>query len=218
MLFGPGASRPASSITVAVLAATLLFSACGAPEYRYVKSSSLGTFFRLPSDWELYDEDQVLQNSEGSEEAKGAFKAMSWSVGFDASPRPSIENVLSATSHPTGIVRVSDLSPAERDTFSQSSLRALLLEFDPLSDEAAQTGGVEVVGTREVDQGDLHGSEFLLNLKTKDGGMVKWRQIGLVDSKVRRAHVLAITCTVDCYEKNESVIEKVMSSWTVKER
>ncbi|MEO7836743.1 MAG: hypothetical protein ABIS21_03750, partial [Acidimicrobiales bacterium] len=153
-----------------------------------------------------------------SAEAKSSFKETSWSVGFDASPKPSVRNVLSATSHPTGLVQVRNLSPNERDTFSQSSLRSLLLPFDPLSESAAETGDVEVLGTREVDQDGFHGSEFLLNLKTKEGGMIKWRQIALVDTKVSRAHVLAITCNIDCYETNEGVIEKVISSWKVKER
>ncbi|PLS75122.1 MAG: hypothetical protein CYG61_08980 [Actinobacteria bacterium] len=208
----------ASSTAAAVLAATLVLAACGASEYRYVKSSSQRTFFRVPHEWKLYDEDQILQNSEDSEEAKSSFKQASWSVGFDASPRPSVRNVLSAAGHPTGLVQVRDLTPAERDTFSQSSLRSLLLPFDPLSAEAVETSGVEVLGSREVDQDGLHGNEFLVNLKTREGGTVKWRQIALVDSRVSRAHVLAITCSIDCYEKNEGVIEKVVGSWTVKER
>lgn len=218
MLFGLRALNAPSSIAAASMVAVLAVAACGGPDYRYVKNSSSGTFLKVPNSWKIFDEDQVLQTSEGSAEAKASFKQLSWSVGFDASPKPSVKNVLGMSTHPNGLVRVRTLTPAERDTFSQSSLRALLLEFDPLSEVAAESGGVEVVGSREVDQGDLHGTEFLLNLKTNEGGVLKWRQIGLVDSKLRRAHVLAITCTVDCYERNEGVIEKVMSSWTVKER
>lgn len=218
MLFGPRAPKAPPSIALSAMVAVLALTSCGGSEYRYVKNSSIGTFFKVPNDWKIFDEDQVLQTSEGSEEAKASFKELSWSVGFDASPKPSVKNVLGLSTHPNGLVRVRTLTPGERDTFSQSSLRALLLEFDPLSEEAADAGGVEVVGSREVDQGDFHGTEFLLNLKTIEGGVLKWRQIGLVDSKLKRAHVLAITCTADCYEKNEGVIEKVISSWTVKER
>lgn len=217
MLFGLGASRAASSTAVTAVALTLVLAACGAPEYRYVKSSSQRTFFRVPHQWKVFDEDQILENSDDSEEAKSSFKESSWSVGFDASPKPSVKNVLTASRHPTGIAQVRTLTPAERDTFSQSSLRSLLLPFDPLSEEAAQTGDVEVVGTREVDREGMHGSEFLLNLKTKEGGLIKWRQIAVVDRRVTRAHVLAITCDLDCYEKHEGAIEKVVSSWTVKD-
>ncbi|HUP71189.1 MAG TPA: hypothetical protein VM142_15455 [Acidimicrobiales bacterium] len=218
MTIGPRALRVVSSIAASAMAAALALAACGSSDYRYVKNSSQGTFFRVPNDWKIFDENQVLQNSDDSEEAKASFKEASWSVGFDASPKPSVKNVLSAGNHPTGLVQVRSLTPTERDTFSQSSLRALLLPFDPLSAEAAQTGDVEILGTREVDRDGLHGSEFLLNLRTKEGGMIKWRQIALVDRRVSRAHVLAITCNLDCYQEHEGVIEKVMSSWTVKER
>ena len=215
----PGAFRAVSRRAVVLaIAAGLVLASCGGSQYRYVKNTSQGTYFRVPEGWKLFDEDQILTNSEDSKEAKASFKELSWSVGFDASPQPSVTNVLSAASHPTGVVQVRTLTPAQRDTFSQSSLRSLLLPFDPLSEEAAQTGDVEVLGSREVDQDGLHGSEFLLNLKTKEGGMIKWRQIALVDSRVSAAHVLAITCDVECYEANEGEIEKIVASWKVKER
>ncbi|HUR18280.1 MAG TPA: hypothetical protein VMZ51_05000 [Acidimicrobiales bacterium] len=217
MLSGPRALRAASSTTTLVTVAVLVLASCATSDYRYVKNSSQRTFFRVPHDWKIFDEDQVLQNSDDSEEAKASFKRSSWSVGFDASPRPSVRHVLSAASHPTGLVQVRTLTESERDTFSQASLRALLLPFDPLSSEAADTGDVEVLGSREVHQDNLHGNELLVNLRTKEGGMIKWRQIALVDSRVSRAHVLAITCNLDCYDEHEDVIEKVISSWTVKE-
>ena len=47
---------------------------------------------------------------------------------------------------------------------------------------------------------------------------MKWRQIALVDSAVRKVHVLAISCEDDCYAANEKVIDQVISSWQVKER
>lgn len=218
MPLGLRVSRAASAAVVLAVAATALLGACGSGKYRYVKNASQHTFFRIPDDWKLFDEDQILSNSEDSPEAKDSFKEQSWSVGFDASPRPSVRNVLSAARHPTGLAQVRTLSPAQRDTFSLSSLRSLLLPFDPLSEEAAQTGDVEVLGTRDVSQDGLHGNEFLLNLKTKEGGLIKWRQIALLDPKVGKVHVLAITCDVNCYETNEGVIEKVVASWKVEER
>lgn len=218
MSFGPRASKAASSAAAVLVTASFVVAGCGESKYQYVKNSEQRTFVRVPQDWKLFDEDQVLQNSESSEEAKSSFKQTSWSVGFDASPKPSVSHLLSASKHPTGLVQVRELSPTERDTFSLSRLRSLLLAFDPLSEEATRTGDVEVVGARDVDPDGYQGTEFLLNLRTEEGGMIKWRQIALVDSKLSRAHVLAITCTIDCYDKNESVIEKVIDSWTVKER
>lgn len=183
-----------------------------------MKNSSEGTYVKVPQEWALFDEEAITKGLDQSREAKDAYNRLAWSVAFDAAPSPSLEHILSPSAdHPTGLVQVRTLSPEERDGFSLSNLRSLLLEFDPLGD--SQAPGIEVLGSRDVDRpGGLHGNEFVVNLRTSEGTRVKWRQIALVDSAVRKVHVLAISCEDDCYAANEKVIDQVISSWQVKER
>lgn len=213
--------RPRRALRCAVAAAGGLVAlfACGAPRYHYVKNTSEQTFVRVPHDWTLYDEDELLATSEESPEAKEQFKQLTWSVAFDASPKPSLAHVLSVADHPTGLVQVRRLLPSQRDTFSLSDLRSVLLRFDPLSDEAQQEEAVEVLRSRDVTRpGGLHGSELLLNLRTPDGEVVKWHQVALVDSRVSKVHLLAVSCEDACYNANRKVIDEVIDSWKVKER
>ncbi|MGH9152497.1 MAG: hypothetical protein ACRD03_08890 [Acidimicrobiales bacterium] len=215
---GSGRARRRQRVVAAVtVAVALALGACGAPRYHYLKSTSDRTFVRVPSDWTLYDEDDLLESSEESPESKEQFKELSWSVAFDASPKPSLDHVLSVADHPTGLVQVRRLLPGQRDTFSLSDLRSLLLSFDPFSTEARLQGDVEVLESREVNRSHLNGSELLLNLKTSDG-LVKWRQVALVDAALTRVHVLAISCDDECYAANEGVIDEVVDSWKVTER
>lgn len=196
-----------------------MLSACGSPKYHYVKSTSDRTFMRVPSKWTLYDEDALLEASDDSTESKQQFKRLTWSVAFDASPKPSLDHVLSQSAHPSGLVQVRTLLPEQRDTFKLADLRSLLLPFDPLSDEAQTAGDVEVLDLKEVTRpGGLHGSELLLNIKSADGDLLKWRQIAVTDAAVSKVHVLAISCDDKCYAANEGVIDKVIASWKVKER
>lgn len=199
-----------------VAACGLALVGCGSPRYHYVKSTSDRTFVRVPSDWTLFDEDDLLAASDESTESKEQFKELTWSVAFDASPRPSLDHILTVSDHPTGLVQVRTLLPAQRDAFSLADLRSLLLRFDPLSEEAQLNGEVEVLDTREVEQDGLHGSELLLNLKTPEGDLVKWRQVALVDAAVSKVHVLAVSCDEECYTANEKVIDTVVDSWKVK--
>ncbi|HSH61536.1 MAG TPA: hypothetical protein VK988_18200 [Acidimicrobiales bacterium] len=219
MSTAPWRRRRCGWVAGSLLATSLIASAsCGSPKYHYVKNSSERTYVRVPHDWALFDEEEITKRLDQSREAKEAYNRLTWSVGFDAAPRPSLDNILSPKAdHPTGLVQVRTLSPEERDEFSLASLRSLLLEFDPLGERG--TSGVEVLGSRDVDRpGGLHGNEFVVNLRTTEGTRVKWHQIALVDSAVRKVHVLAISCEDDCYTANEKVIDQVISSWQVKER
>ena len=200
-------------------AGAALVVGCGSPNYHYVKSTSNRTYMRVPANWTLYDEDDLLEGSDNSAEMKAEFKRLSWSVAFDADPSPSPEHILAQANHPTGLVQVRTLTPIQRDSFSLSDLRRVLLPFDPLSDDAQSSGEVEVLDAKEVKrEGGLHGWEFLLNLPGENGEYVKWRQIALTDASVSKIHVLAITCDAECYEANEGTIDKIMDSWKVKKR
>jgi hypothetical protein len=218
VVHGRRPSRGARSVLALAVAGGLALAACGAPEYHYVKSTSNKTYVRVPSKWTLYDEDALLESSEQSDEYKTQFKRLSWSVAFDASPKPSLEHLLSGSDHPTGLVQVRTLLPSERDSFSLSDLRSLLLPVDPLSEEARTSGDVEVLESNDVKREGLHGNEMLLNLKTPEGDLVKWRQIAVVDAAVKKVHVLAVSCDTECYAANEDVIDKVVDSWKVMER
>lgn len=217
-MIGRGPLLCARTALVVAIVGGLVLGACGGSKYHYVKSTSDRTFMRVPADWTLFDEDDLLRSSDESPEAKEQFKELTWSVAFDASPEPSLDHILTVSDHPTGLTQVRTLLPTQRDTFSLSDLRSVLLRFDPLSEEAQQAGEVEVVETKEVERdGGLRGSELLLNLKTPEGETVKWRQIALVDAGLTKVHVLALSCDVDCYSANEKVIDNIIDSWKVKE-
>lgn len=192
-----------------------MLAACGSSKYHYVKSTSNRTFMRVPAEWTVYDEDELLDSSEESPEAKAQFKDLSWSVAFDASPKPSLDHILTVSDHPTGLAQVRTLLPVQRDSFSLSDLRSLLLRFDPLSEEAQLNGDVEVLESSEVERDGLHGSELLLNLKTPEGDVVKWRQIALVDASVNKVHVLAVSCEAECFEQHAGEIDNIIDSWKV---
>lgn len=204
---------------MAVAIFTLVLSACGSPKYQYLKSSADNTFVRVPSKWTLYDEDALLETSDKSEEAKAAFKARSWSVAFDGSPKPTLDHVLGTGTYPSGLAQARRLQAEERDAFSLADLRTLFLPFDPLGDEPQKAGQVEVLSAREVRRaGGLHGIELLLNLKAADGTWMKWRQIALTDASVSKVHALVISCSTACYETNEGEIDSIIDSWKVTER
>ena len=75
-----------------VLVVGTLLSACGASDYHYVKNSSEGAFVRLPSDWEIYDEDEYLRGfgEPGLDVSTSQLEQLrrGWTVAFDSAPDP----------------------------------------------------------------------------------------------------------------------------------
>ena len=74
-----------------ILAGALLLAACGSSGFNYVKSSEDRTFFKVPDDWELYDNDALLDaaKSDLSEEELEQVRQTQWAAVFDGHPSPA---------------------------------------------------------------------------------------------------------------------------------
>ena len=209
------ATRLVAAATSAALTAALL-AACSSG-YRYVKSSSARTYFKVPSAWKLYNEDTIFraQSKDVSPEQAAASKSSQWIVAFDGAPRPLLAHVLSErSSSPMGFARVRTLSPDERDTFSLASLRN---EVNALDDMSA-TGDVEPLLSKEITRpGGLHGTRLIDNVR-QNGVWVTFDQTALVDSGTHTLYLLLVGCEAHCYLAHRKVIDQVVDSWTVKAR
>ena len=76
--------------------------------YQYVKDSTSTAFFKLPTSWALFDEDEILSVSPRPTPVPASVAQALWMVGFDANGIPSLTHVLSAgyTQQPAGFAQV----------------------------------------------------------------------------------------------------------------
>jgi hypothetical protein len=132
-------ARQLTRAVAAVLMISFLLGACasssaGGGGYSYMRNTSERTAFRLPQGWTTYDEATVLGQS-GAPQGDVA-DPIKWLVGIDADPAPSVNHVLNgddvSTDYPEGIAMVQELSFAERDSMSFSSLRNYIFPVDQL--------------------------------------------------------------------------------------
>jgi hypothetical protein len=195
----------------------LLLAACSGTGFQYVTSSETNTFFKVPSDWRLYDEEDVFTNTVSglSPQQRERSRAAQWIEAFDASPDPSIDHVLNpGAKHPAGFARVRVIQSDERDDFSLNSLKNEVFQLDDLDG----ANRLEVISSDDVvlDSG-VHGTKMVYNLRT-GGDFFTVNQTALVDPETRLLYVFMIGCQADCYVDNESLIQQVADSWTIKER
>jgi hypothetical protein len=211
--------RQARQAVWGAAAAVALLVACTAPRYTYVASRRHATFFKVPNDWKVFDQDTLLKANGAPADQASQVKATTWAVGLDASPKPSVQNTRSVKSvHPVGLATARDLAPDERDTYSMASLRSELLGNDPIAVASQGDSGVQVVSARDIERPHgLHGSELVVTIRQDDGGTATLHQVALLDATAKRISVLGIFCRADCYKANQRVIDQVISSWTVRE-
>ena len=215
-----GARRARFGAGALVAAAAVTLSACTGSGYQYVKNGSngSGTYFKVPNAWRVYDENAFIRSRHLSPTKAKAAKADSWTIAFDASSKPSLKHFNElATKEPFGIAEVRKLDPQERDSFSLMAMRNYFVPVDDL----AQNGG-DVVPLRLDDftrDGGFHGLRFtfVVPLPT-DTESVTVDQVSIIDAGTKEIHFLAVSCSSSCYDRKKDTINKIVDSWTVKER
>jgi hypothetical protein len=212
----PGARGPRAALLVAAIA--LLAGSCAGSGFRYVKDSSDTAIFKLPSAWQVFEEDQILTSAEivASPQAKQAFAAATWMVAFDAAAAPSLDHLFifaSAADQPTGFAQVRPLGMEERDAFSLADIRNALFDVDG-------TGGgaqAELLSSDDLLlDGGYRGLHIVFNVQDGDTFLTV-NQVGLVDPGTSTLYLFAIGCEAKCYLDHQGDIDEVASSWTVKE-
>jgi hypothetical protein len=224
--------RPAARPVVAIALLGLVLGGCGPPSHRYVRNTEQRTAFKLPADWTVYDEQQLL--GQGETASADTPDPREWLVGFDADPSPSIAHVVGsggsfATDYPSGIAAVFRLSPQQRDQVSLGQLRNLIVPIDTIVEELGQEAvrvlayddrlmregfrglhlEFQVLESAIAQVGDQTGSGLL------NDTYVHVSQTAYLDETTDRVYVFAVMCSAECFARNRGEIQTAVDSWTV---
>jgi hypothetical protein len=194
---------------------------CGGSGYQFVENEDLGVYARVPDDWALYDEedlldlriDEELSPEEVERETSGMFYR-----GFDSDDEePSVQFDPTGDS-PSGFVRVLPLTPSLREQANLTLLRMLPTEgLLPIS-VTDPAPGIQVVLDEPVEfDGGYHGVHTVVAL---DQGEVvaMLDQTVLLDSTSSIAYMFMVGCDRHCYlDTHGDEIEDIVDSWTIQE-
>jgi hypothetical protein len=219
----------------ALLAVALSLSACGS-DYHYVSNRDSGAYFKVPDHWEIYGTGELLRTEDRwlTDDELDDRTSSVWLRGFDGSDEPSPDHVLDATStSPRGYAEVRALSASERDSIDYAELRRAGFPLhdpttgealDPLEVAASEPDGVVTVleyddddplGPLELGDG-LRGVRLRTRIAVEDQEPVILEQISVVDADTTRHYSFTVGCTRRCWDDNESMIEQIADSWTLK--
>jgi hypothetical protein len=209
--------RRAVTLIAAGLVVMVAVAGCSS-DYHYVSNSGDRTYFKVPSKWTLFDENDIIKGigSSLTDAQRQAELDQNWRVAFDAAPKPTLRHLGATTAKdPSGIAVVRNLTFDAADGLSLSSLRNYFFDVDTALQD--QTG--EIVAYDELQlNGGFHGSHLVANLTMADGGVMTIDQTVLVDQATTKLYALLVSCSDVCYEKNSGDIKKVVDSWTVRDK
>ena len=210
-----GLVRPV--VLALLLAITGSLAACSSP-FTYVENTDANTFFKVPKEWRLFDENDIFSSNitSLSPQQEAATRRAIWLVAFDANPKPSIRNLLQTTKYPNGIARVSALPDEARDVFSFQALRNVIFPIDETISQDPQA--VEILQIQDLVLKDgFRGSRIIFNIRRGENFLTV-NQTGLVDSDTRSLYLLVVGCEAHCYVQHQKAIDEIVKSWTVTER
>ena len=190
---------------VALIAVALLMASCGRSGYQYVENADDTVFIKIPEDWDIVSEGTVNwtltpPSDDEIQPIIGEF-VLPWRAEFAAAPNDR----RGSSDYVQGFVEV---QPVDRRL--QAGLSFAL--FFP---ELSAVDGVEVLRHELVTVGDASGHRVASKGISADGEEIMGDRLVMTNSLNSVVYTVWIGCAVGCYNTNATLIEEVMSTFTV---
>ncbi|HEY1332087.1 MAG TPA: hypothetical protein VGH10_11545 [Actinomycetota bacterium] len=176
--------------------------------------------FRVPGQWTTFDQTALYRDQFPNSSFESARNATSgsWTVAFDASPTPSIKDLLGLTAYPTGFAKSRPATAAERTSLkTPAGLRNAVIPID--QQQKSNPDLVHVISSQNLKlSGGYRGVRVVFTIQedpTAPG--LEINQTAIVDPGIQNLYLLVIGCDQTCYANSGPAIQQVVGSWTVKE-
>jgi hypothetical protein len=218
----------------------VLAGACGDSEFRYVSNASIGTYVKVPAEWEEYTQDDLvgaeidaaqLANQPSSLIDVLINRQFQWRAAFDGDPQPSVEHALSLAEEPVVEISVRALDQDEHDQVSLAALRNVIVNYDEMKADAQASltgrgvgmGGESTSTFRAIDEEELHYEGGVRGVRLRyvlrpdpSSPFYAFDQTTLVDSKSERLYVLLIRSGEAQFLRHNQLFTEIAKSFTVK--
>ena len=191
---------------------------CGAPQYTYVANSGESTYFKVPNGWHKIDT-SALQHA--MEEVTGSSGA-GWQVAYEAGGAPTANDFLSfGASQPFVFAEVGQLTSAGSQALSYDTLRDFFLPVSSTARQAAGAGfpltGFKQIRDQVLTPGlGVHGVRETFDYTLNGGLSDTFDEIALTNAEQTIVYFMVLHCTTSCYSSDQTAINDVMSSFTIR--
>ncbi|GAA3186388.1 hypothetical protein [Nonomuraea roseoviolacea] len=218
--------RTARARVALMAAALMLLSACGQPEYTYVRDRDGTTYFKVPSSFAQLNArpiDLYLSGTQPGSLAEAERARRVWSVAFDQSAEPDVTHLL-GSADPFLYATVHQLTDEQRDSVSLDQLRDFLF---PVTERVRQLYEARAAasGRQPLFSGFEEISDQVLTLDRGARGVrVRFNyRIGteiqtfdhtaILDEQGDTVSVMLIGCQAICFRARTAEFDKIAASF-----
>ena len=194
-------------------------SGCAAPQYTYVANSSQNTYFKVPHAWHKISDSSLASELQSETGSSGG----AWTVAYEAGGKPTAGDFLSfGTSQPFVFAEVGQLSSTASSELSYNSLRDFFLPVTSTARQNASQQGFPLTNFEQIrdqvltpGQG-VHGVRETFDYTYTGGITDTFDEVALTNADQTVVYLLVLHCTTSCYSHDQTEINDVMSSLTVR--
>lgn len=207
----------------ALLLGAGLLSGCAAPQYTYVTDSSDLTYFKVPHDWSKLTPAALCTAVEQYYTADTC--PTRWTTAYYGGQDPSASDFsglnLSQPFVYAGVAPNAEASESDAPLTDQE----LEDEFMPVSASTRATAaknGYALTDFRQLASstvkisGGFWGVHEVFDYSVPSGATDTFNEVVLTNSASTQVYLLILHCTSSCYQQNQTAIDAVMSSFTVR--
>jgi hypothetical protein len=191
---------------------------CAAPQFTYVANSGASTYFKVPHGWHKISDASLSTEMQRDTGSSGA----GWTIAYDGGTKPNAGDFLSfGAAKPFVFAEVGQLSSTVSNELSYDVLRDIFLPVTTSGRQNAAAQGFPFTGFKQIRDQTLTLSQGVHGVRetfdyTYAGGTDTFDEIALTNADQTVVYLLVLHCTASCYSNDQTDINNVMSSFTIR--
>ena len=197
----------------------VMVSGCAAPQYTYVANSGANTYFKVPHTWHQIGPGALSAVLRAETGGSGG----GWTVAYEGGTKPTADDFLSfANSQPFVFAEIGTLNSTASNELSYDTLRDFFLPVTSTARQNASAQGFPLTGFKQIRDQTLslshgvHGVRETYDYTSAGGAADTFDMDALTNADQTVVYLLVIHCTTSCYSNQQTDINDVMSSFTVR--
>ncbi|MBV9449272.1 MAG: hypothetical protein JO345_25585 [Streptosporangiaceae bacterium] len=194
-------------------------SGCAAPQFTYVANTGQSTYFKVPNAWHKISDSSLSSELRAVAGSSGG----GWTVAYEAGGKPTAGDFLSfGTGQPFVFAEVGQLTSTASSELSYDTLRDFFLPVTSTARQNAAAQGFPLTDFKQIrdqvltlSQG-VHGVRETYDYTANGGVTDTFDVVALTNADQTVVYLLVVHCTSSCYSNDQTEINDVMSSFTIR--